>query len=127
MAVLAFDVGEVQRIIEGELKPAPDPEKKPEPEKKDPQPKDGVTKAPKPAAPTRAEILAKIKAAGESNPDWWDSVKLDYPRTLNLRWERSGKGWQPKRNLGAYIYSVIHPHPKKWRGGIRTPYRTASV
>ena len=33
---------------------------------------------------TREEVLVLIEHAGKTKPDWWDSVPLTYPETLDL-------------------------------------------
>jgi len=39
-----------------------------------------------PAEKTKTEVDTLIKAAGSASPDWWDSVELNYPETLDLSW-----------------------------------------
>jgi len=38
------------------------------------------------AEKTKTEIDAYIKQAGSIAPDWWDSVGLNYPETLDMNW-----------------------------------------
>jgi uncharacterized protein with FMN-binding domain len=87
-----------------------------------------VAKAPaKPVKRSPSQVNSLISKAGKEPPEWWGEVKLSYPDTLDLTWEQSGKGWQPQKNLGAYLMSVISPHPKKWRGGIKLLTHTLTV
>lgn len=72
---------------------------------------------------TRAEIEALIKQVGSGQPDWWDSVELRYPETLDLswplEWQRRRGGWNANRNVGQYIWDVINPNPSRWREGVK--------
>ena len=76
---------------------------------------------------TEAEILAMIEAAGASRPKWWDSVKLTYPKTLDL----TGTRYKPKKganyHFGRYMASVIFPDPAKWQGGIKLLHHVADT
>lgn len=87
-----------------------------------------VARAPaKPVKRSPSQVRSLVSAAGKEPPEWWGEVELSYPETLNLAWEQSGKGWQPQKNLGAYIISVISPYPTKWRGGIKLLTYTLGV
>ena len=77
--------------------------------------------------PTNAEIRAIIAKAGATKPDWWDSVPLNYPKTLDLAGTQKVQGWQPQRKLGAYIFSVIKPNPGKWKGAVRLLHHVVDV
>lgn len=69
---------------------------------------------------TRAQVEALIDSLGRSAPDWWDSVPLSYPRTLDLSWPQKPPGdWNNQRNVGQYIWDVINPNTGRWREGIR--------
>ncbi len=75
---------------------------------------------PQPVRRTRAEVEALIERQGRTLPDWWDSVPLEYPPTLDLEWPEPAPGpWNPQRNIGQYLWDVIHPNPGRWRQGIR--------
>jgi uncharacterized protein with FMN-binding domain len=71
---------------------------------------------------TRAEVEAMIQQVGGKPPDWWDSIELKYPDTLDLSWPvRLPKGtpWNAKKNVGQYIWDVINPNPPRWKEGIK--------
>jgi len=69
---------------------------------------------------TRAEIEELVKQVGREAPDWWDSVELTYPSTLDLNWPLRPVGdWNAQRNVGQYIWDIINPNPGKWQEGIR--------
>jgi uncharacterized protein with FMN-binding domain len=70
---------------------------------------------------SKTEIEAIIDRAGSTMPDWFESTVLDYPDTLDLSWPEKlpTKGWNNKKNMGQYIWDIIHPNPSKWRGGIK--------
>jgi len=73
-----------------------------------------------PVVRTRAEVEALIQRMGTTPPDWWDSVKLTYPPTLDLDWPIKAEGeWDARKNVGQYIWDVINPNPGRWREGIR--------
>jgi uncharacterized protein with FMN-binding domain len=78
---------------------------------------------------TAAEIDAMIKKAGESQPDWWGSVQLNYPKTLDLTWQQPPKGepWTPSKWLGQYVWSVINENPSKWKEGARLMHHVLTV
>ena len=72
------------------------------------------------AARTRAEVEALIQKAGATPPDWWNSVALNYPPTVDLKWpDMRGKPWNSQTNIGQYMWSVINENPSKWRGGVK--------
>lgn len=69
---------------------------------------------------TRAEVEALIEEQGRTQPDWWESVPLDYPRTLDLSWpDRPPPNWDNQRNVGQYVWDIINHNPGKWREGVR--------
>jgi len=77
---------------------------------------------------TKAEVDALIQKAGTTPPDWWDSVPLDYPQTLDLTWPKQVKGpWDPQRNIGQYIWSTINENPSRWRPGIKFLHHLLTV
>lgn len=79
----------------------------------------GATTAPA-STRTRAEVEALIKQAGETQPPWWAATPLNYPKTVDLTWKDNPDGtWDPSRNLGQYLWSVINENPGKWKEGVR--------
>ncbi len=69
---------------------------------------------------TRAEVEALIHRMGTTPPDWWDSVKLTYPPTLDLNWPMKAEGeWDARKNVGQYIWDVINPNAGRWKEGIK--------
>lgn len=71
---------------------------------------------------TRTEVEALIKQVGSKPPDWWDSVELKYPKTLDLSWPirlPQGTPWDANKNVGQYIWDVINPNPSRWKEGIK--------
>lgn len=89
----------------------------------------GAAAAEAPLTRTRSQVNAMIRKAGQSPPVWWDSVKLQYPKTLDLRgYVKLKKGlWKPKIKLGAYMISIISPNPSKWRGSIKLWHHVLTV
>ena len=80
-----------------------------------------------PAQQSASAIKAIIQKAGKGLPDWWDSVKLDYPHTLDLPGANRVPGWQPKINLGAYFFTIVTPHPSRWKPGIKLLHHVVDV
>ena len=69
---------------------------------------------------SREEIEQLIDQLGRTPPDWWDSVPLDYPKTLDLSWpQKPPPPWNNQKNVGQYLWDIIQPNPRKWREGIR--------
>ncbi len=87
-------------------KPAPEGQTKPSPESQ-------------PAAKSKAEIDALIEEAGRTYPEWWNSVELDYPKTLDLEGTKNVKGWQPNVKLGSYYWDHIQCKPDRWKQGVK--------
>ena len=57
---------------------------------------DEADEAPAEVVRTRAEVEALIRAAGQTPPDWWEDVPLNYPPALDLTWDDAQRG--PTRN-----------------------------
>ncbi len=78
---------------------------------------------------TRAEIDARIAEAGRTHPGWWDSVVLDYPKSLRLDWPeaREEKRWEPERNPGQYLTGIVYLDPEKWRATAKLFHHMLSV
>lgn len=83
--------------------------------------------ATRPAAPTRQQIEALIAQAGKTNPDWWDSVPLTFPPTLDLSWKDSPGGWDPQKYVSHYLWDVINPNPNRWKEGAKFVHHLMSV
>ena len=77
---------------------------------------------------TQNEIQAEIDRIGSTQPDWFDSTPLDYPKTLDLTWPEKAEGpWDSSKNVGQYIWDRINPNPGKWREGIRLLHHIMST
>jgi uncharacterized protein with FMN-binding domain len=65
----------------------------------------------------RAEVEAEIAEAGRTHPAWWESVSLDYPKSLRLDWPepREERRWEPTRNPGQYLIGIVYLRPEKWK------------
>lgn len=69
---------------------------------------------------SQAEVEALIDKLGRAQPEWWDSVAVDYPKTLDLNWPTPPfRQWDNQRYIGQYVWDIINPNPRKWREGIR--------
>jgi len=108
----------------------PKPQPKPQTQPKAAPPK--VQPPTRPATPTgsarsQADVTAMIQDVGKKPPEWWDSVQLNYPQTLDLAGTNPVKGWHPNRNLGTYMWSVVNPNPGRWNEGIKLLHHVLSV
>ena len=84
-------------------------------------------KTTRPVKRSASAIKALVQREGKTLPDWWDSVKLNYPRTLDLPGKNRVKGWKPQINLGAYFFSIVTPHPGRWKPGIKLLHHVVEV
>jgi uncharacterized protein with FMN-binding domain len=76
---------------------------------------------------SQKEILAEIERVGSTQPEWFDSTPLDYPKSLDLSWPEKAEGpWDSSKNVGQYIWDRINPNPGKWREGIRLVHHIMS-
>lgn len=69
---------------------------------------------------SRDQVLAIIEKASKTKPDWWDSVELTYPETLDLSFPSpEGRPWNPKKNVGQYMWGVINENANRFRDGTK--------
>ncbi len=77
---------------------------------------------------TQAEADEAIRIAGSASPEWWDSVELNYPETLDLSWPFPQERQRPEEgesetasttNVDDYLRQVIYPNPPRHKEGIR--------
>ena len=104
----------------------------------EPKPEAGPTPTPKPKPPveaedpaaartrTAAEVERLIRTAGAARCDWWDDVKEDWPKTLDLTWKQAASGWAPQRNLGAYLI-LIRRQPQAWKPAVKLMHKVLEV
>lgn len=78
---------------------------------------------------SKTEIDRVIETVGSTDPDWFDSTELDYPDTLDLSWplKPPTKGWNNKKNMGQYIWDIIHPNTSRWRSGIKLVHHCTTL
>jgi uncharacterized protein with FMN-binding domain len=76
---------------------------------------------------TKAEVDKIIDTAGKTQPDWWEKTQLNYPPTLDLTFKNTPGGWQPQKNVGAYVWDHIDPNPDRWPEGIKLMAHIMSV
>jgi len=82
--------------------------------------------ATRPVQRTKAEVEALIDREGRTPPPWWNSVQLDYPKTLDLTWKPT-KEWNNQRNVGQYIWDIIDPNPGKWKEGVKLVHHVLAI
>ncbi len=70
---------------------------------------------------TRADLDALIDREGRKQPDWYEATQLNYPQSLDLDWPEPPpeKGWNNQKNMGQYMWDIIHPNPNRWREGTK--------
>jgi len=70
---------------------------------------------------SKAEVEKLINTVGKTPPEWFDSVKLNYPGSLDLNWPQPppSRQWNNQRNVGQYIWDIINPNPSRWKSGVR--------
>ena len=68
---------------------------------------------------TKSQVEALIRKAGATPPTWWDSVKLDYPATLDLTWDQKNGLHDETRNTSLYLWWVCYPNPGRWKPGVK--------
>ena len=76
---------------------------------------------------TREEVVELIQTVGPTVPEWFDSVPLKYPDTLNLQWEQVREGWSPDHNMGAWMRTRVWERPANWRTGIKVLHHAVEV
>jgi len=76
---------------------------------------------------TKAEVESLIENLGKTPPDWWDSVQLEYPDTLDFTWPKPKGKWNPRKNVGQYIWDIINPNPRRWKQGIKLLHHILTV
>jgi uncharacterized protein with FMN-binding domain len=67
------------------------------------------------------EVQDLIRRVGPTKPDWFDSVPMDHPQSLDLSWPKPKKGdkWNPQRNPGQYLITIVYRQPGKWRSSAK--------
>jgi uncharacterized protein with FMN-binding domain len=76
---------------------------------------------------TPAEVEALIAAVEDKLPDWWGSVALSYPPTLDLTGKGGAQQGARQEELATYIRGVINPDPAKWREGVKLLYQARNA
>jgi len=69
----------------------------------------------------KSELDALIDKLGREQPDWYDETELKYPPTLDLDWPEPPpeKGWNNQKNMGQFMWDVVHPNPNRWKEGTK--------
>ncbi|HYG75676.1 MAG TPA: FMN-binding protein [Planctomycetota bacterium] len=78
---------------------------------------------------SRAEVESLINKEGTSAPPWWNSVKVDPPKTLDLTWAKPApkEPWTPSKYLGQHIWSVVNENPGRWKYGAKLLHQTLEI
>ncbi len=69
----------------------------------------------------RGELDALIDRIGKEKPAWYDATELRYPPTLDLDWPEPPpeKGWNNQKNMGQFMWDIVHPNPNRWKEGTK--------
>jgi hypothetical protein len=69
----------------------------------------------------KSELDALIDKLGREKPDWYDETELKYPPTLDLDWPEPPpeKGWDNQKNVGQFMWDIVHPNPSRWKEGTK--------
>jgi len=114
-------------VIDG-IEPKPEPKGEPQAQSKtEPAGKAEADQPGRPVNRTPQQVEALIKLAGTTPPDWWGSVELVYPDTLDLAGINRADGWRPDHNLDTYVWERINKHPERWREGARLLHYVVQV
>lgn len=76
---------------------------------------------------TKAEVNQMINEAGTTPPDWFDSVSLNYPKTIDLSWPKYSGPWDPRKDVGQFIFTSINENPRRWKEGTKFLHHVLSV
>lgn len=76
---------------------------------------------------SRDEVNRLINELGTSPPDWFDSVSLNYPRSIDLSWPQPSGPWDPRKNVGQFMWSVINENPGRWKEGTKFMHHVLSI
>lgn len=69
---------------------------------------------------SRGQLDALIAEVGRTPPAWFEETKLNYPPTLDLKWDHPPPaGWNNQKNVGQFIWDVINPNPGRWKEGVK--------
>lgn len=77
---------------------------------------------------SRDEVLKLINTVGPTPPSWYDSARLNYPRTLDLSWPNAlSSQWNTQKNVSHFVWSVINENPGRWRDGVKFLHHVLKV
>jgi uncharacterized protein with FMN-binding domain len=81
----------------------------------------------RPGDRSRTEIEAQIAKAGKEPPQWWDSVKLAYPATLDLTGAAASGRGSANRGLTRYFHSNLDHNPSRHKEGCKLLHQIVAV
>lgn len=76
-----------------------------------------------------AEVNRIIDTEGATDPSWLAGVKMNYPNTLDLTWQKPPQGspWNQSKWLGQFIWSTINENSGQWQNGVKVMYKVMDV
>ena len=76
---------------------------------------------------SKAEIDRIVSETGTTRPDWFDSVPLDYPKTIDLSWPKYTGPWNAQKDVGQFMFSIINENPRRWREGTKFMHHVLAI
>ena len=67
-----------------------------------------------------------IEKAGQTPPDWLNTVTVNAPKTLDLAWS-DPKGRNAQKDLNEYFRASVYPNPSKWKEGVKVLHQALTV
>jgi len=70
---------------------------------------------------TEQQIRQLIASTGRSLPSWYNSTRLNYPRSLDINWPPlpPNTQWNARKHIVHYLYSDIIPNQSRWREAMK--------
>jgi uncharacterized protein with FMN-binding domain len=65
---------------------------------------------------TKEQVDTIIKQAGSTNPDWWNSVELKYPATLDMNWPIQEGAWDGRGGMAGFSSTQVSEIPSRQAG-----------
>jgi uncharacterized protein with FMN-binding domain len=75
----------------------------------------------------RAEIEAQIAKSGKEPPEWWNSVKLTVPASLDLTGTSAASRANPTRELARYFHFNLDQNPDRHKEGCKLVHQILTV
>ncbi|PCJ61240.1 MAG: hypothetical protein COA79_06575 [Planctomycetota bacterium] len=64
------------------------------------------------------EINLLVEDMGTTSTDWYNSIELNYPKTMLTKWEKY-RGWNNQKVPNHYKMDIINPNEERWKEGTK--------